>query len=232
MSGHSLHWQTLPGSFDVHHTFALYPSANAYGIPTLAPYHGPPPAWLWPYGTRVQSATPLPPGAMHFWRDDHRFERIWNRPWDTLPTIQRAGWVLTPDFSVYREWPLAIQIYNTYRNRWCGAFWQEQGVTVIPAVSWALPPSYAFAFAGIPPGSVVAVAARGLRSRETRAWFTRGYQALVEQLQPSLVLVHGTLPPDLVALAPIHSYPSTWRGVWSVQRQAATPDTAPPTTEE
>ena len=115
-----------------------------------------------------------------------------------------------------------------YRNRWLGAFWQEQGVTVIPAVSWALPPSYPFAFTGITPGSVVAVTARGLRNRETRAWFTRGYHALVEQLQPSLVLVHGTLPAELGDLAPIHSYPATWRGVWSVQRQAGPPAATDP----
>lgn len=218
MSDPSLRWGSLPGSYDVHHTFAVYPADNPWGIPSLPAYTGPPPAYLYPFGVRVQPATPVPGGCTHFWRDDHRFERVWNRPWTYLPPIQRAGLVLTPDFSLYRDWPRAIQIYNVYRSRWCGAFWAGQGVTVIPAVSWALPDSYDFAFAGLPRASVLAVSAQGGRQRDTRVYFVQGYRALVDRLAPRLVLVYGQLPAEVADLAPTHAYPTQWRGIWDVQR--------------
>jgi hypothetical protein len=228
MSDPSLGWASLPGSFDVHQTWARFPSDNRWGIPTLAPYPGPPPAYLVPYGTRVQPAVPVPGGALHFYRDDHRFERVWNRPWTYLPVVQRAGCVLTPDFSLYRDWPAAIQIYNVYRARWCGAFWAGQGVTVIPAVSWTLPDSYDFAFAGLPRDSVLAISAQGVRHRENRAHFVRGYTALIERIAPRRVLVYGTLPPVVANLVPTQTYPAQWRGIWSAQRAQRAGGSDPP----
>lgn len=66
-----------------------------------------------------------------------------------------------PDFSMYSDLPLAIQIYNTFRRRWCGAFWQEQGLNVIPSVCWGTSESYDFCFEGIEKGSIVAVLSFG-----------------------------------------------------------------------
>jgi hypothetical protein len=218
MSDPSLRWRSLPGNFDTLNTFERYPADNAYGIPILTPYTGPPPAWLWPYGARITTQEPVAGGAVHFWLDDYRFERVWSRPNDTLPAIQRAGTAFAPDFSLYRDWPLALQIFNTYRSRWCGAFWQDHGVAVIPTVSWSTPASYAFAFAGLPPGGMVAVSARGFRDPDARRWFEQGYQAMVTQAQPSLVLVYGRLPPALGPLAPFREYPVGWHGIWSAQR--------------
>src|SRR5579859_2434057 len=218
MSDPSLRWRSLPGNFDTLNTFARYPADNSYGIPIVTPYTGPAPAWLWPYGARITTKEPVPGGAMHFYMDDYRFERVWARPIDTLSAIQRAGLVLTPDFSVYRDWPLALQIFNVYRSRWCGAFWQDHGVTIIPSLSWSTLASYDFAFAGILPGGLVAITARGLRSPETRVWFERGYRAMLAAVQPSLVLVYGRLPEHLQALAPFHEYPLQWRGIWPDQR--------------
>ncbi|HMA37211.1 MAG TPA: DUF4417 domain-containing protein [Chloroflexia bacterium] len=218
MSDASLRWRSLPGNFDRLNTFAQYPANNPWGIPTLALYSGTPPAWLWPYGARITTQEPVPGGALHFYTDDYRFERVWSRPLDSLSAIQRAGLVLTPDFSLYRDWPLALQLFNVYRNRWCGAFWQDHGVAVIPALSWSTPVSYDFAFAGIVPGSMVAIGARGLRHPETRAWFAQGYRALIAALRPPLGLVYGRLPADLQALAPYQEYPLQWKGIWSAQR--------------
>jgi hypothetical protein len=223
MSDPSLRWRSLPGNYDRLNTFALYPSANAYGIPLVPPFTGDPPAWLWPYGARITTREPVPGGAVHFYLDDYRFERVWSRPLDTLPGIQRAGMALTPDFSLYRDWPLALQLFNTYRSRWCGAFWADHGVAVIPAVSWSSPASYPFAFAGLPPGSVVAVSARGFRDPAARPLFAHGYRALVDHVHPALVLIYGRLPPDLQALAPYREYPVQWHGIWAAKQLAREP---------
>ncbi len=29
-----------------------------------------------------------------------------------------------------------LQLYNVFRNRWCGAYWASQGLRVVPTVNW------------------------------------------------------------------------------------------------
>ena len=52
---------------------------------------------------------------IHFYIHDYSFERMWNNPKQYLPLLEKFKGVITTDFSLYREMPLAIQIWNTYR---------------------------------------------------------------------------------------------------------------------
>jgi hypothetical protein len=104
----------------------------------------------------------------HFFLHDDRFEAAWNRPMVSLEVVRRYRAVLTPDFSLYRDMPLAGQLWNTYRTRWMGRFWQEQGLLVIPTVRWSTPASYRFCFVGIARGQVVATGTPDLRDPVTR----------------------------------------------------------------
>ena len=65
--------------------------------------------------------------------------------------------LLSPEFSLYWDMPRALQIYSTFKNRWCGAYWQRQGFIVIPTVFWSSNDSFEFCFDGIERGLVVAV---------------------------------------------------------------------------
>src|SRR5690606_139839 len=78
-----------------------------------------------------------------------RFETVWSRPRKALEALAPYTTLLSPDFSLYRDWPLLLQMWNVYRNRWCGAFWQRQGFTVIPTVSWSTAESVEFCFLGV-----------------------------------------------------------------------------------
>lgn len=54
--------------------------------------------------------------GLHFFLDDYQFNRIWNKPVQYLHLIQKFQCVLTPDFSLYTDFPVAMQIYNHYRK--------------------------------------------------------------------------------------------------------------------
>lgn len=71
--------------------------------------------------------------------------------------------VLTPDFSLYTDMPKAMMIWNTYRSRLLGWFWQQEGLTVIPTVSWADEDSFNFAFDGLPLNATLAVSTVGVK---------------------------------------------------------------------
>jgi hypothetical protein len=213
-------WGSTPGSFDTLHAMQLFPSGNRYGIPDLL--HTPAghiPAWLAPYRTRIRANEPPDDGAVHFFLQDYRFETVWNRPVKALEALAPYATLLSPDFSLYRDWPLMLQMWNVYRNRWCGRFWQAQGFTVIPTVSWSTAESYHFCFRGVPRRGLVAVSAVGVRLDDPLEYqlFLDGFREMVRQLEPVVVLSYGPLPQACHELAEIVPYPTRWQGIRSAR---------------
>lgn len=193
---------------DLLNTFTIFGRSGKYGIPALEPSDFKPSmlaAWHDPHG-RAEAAQSG--GAIHFFLDDYRFERTWTAPDKAIDRVLEVGAALTPDFSVWREMPIALQILQTYRARWCGAYWQYHGVNVIPTVSWAGPESYEFAFEGLPEHSTLAVSTAGVRDGQARELFDAGLKELLKQTSPTLLLVYGQCPPDLPVSA--HEYPTFW----------------------
>lgn len=135
---------------------------------------------------------------VHFYTHDHQFERVWNNPYRYLPMLRRFEGVITPDFSLYREMPLAMQIWNTYRNR-AIAFWlQREGLPIVPNVRWGDERTYEFAFEGLSAGGTVAVSAHGtLRNRVDRGYFKAGLARMMERLQPDTIITYSQTPDDV-----------------------------------
>jgi len=75
-------------------------------------------------------------GVLGFFTEDFRFEMAWNdTPSFTQRLIQQNwGGVCLPDFSTWSNWPFPIRLHNLYRSRWCGRYWQEAGIPVIPII--------------------------------------------------------------------------------------------------
>lgn len=46
--------------------------------------------------------------AVHFFLDDYQFFRVWNRPRDYINTLSQFACVLSPDFSLYTDFPVAM----------------------------------------------------------------------------------------------------------------------------
>lgn len=102
----------------------------------------------------------------HFFIDDYQFERVWARPAAYLECLRGFDCVLTPDFSLYLDMPDAMQRWNRYRSQALGHWWQEQGLRVVPTLSWAQRRSFRFAFDGVPRRSTVAVSTVGVKGDE------------------------------------------------------------------
>jgi hypothetical protein len=205
-------WKSKPGGFDTVHAIECFPTdGNPFGIPTIrrAPMAYTP-EWMIPYRCRAKDTRN---GGIHFFLDDYRFESVWGHPNKALNALLTHDMtVLTPDFSLFADWPLAIQIWNTYRNRWIGAKWQTAGLRIIPTIAWSSPESYTFAFTGVETRSLVAISTMGVR-KNNWVLFDRGYREMIQQLQPSLVLCYGQLSSDLEKLANVRFYPTRWDAV-------------------
>ncbi len=130
--------------------------------------------------------------GIHFYIDDYQFERIWNAPHDYMDILKQFDCVLTPDFSLYTEMPLPMQIWNVYRSKLIGQIMQDYGINVIPTLQWCMENSFDYAFDGIEPGGTVSVSTIGVkRDDEAAKVWTAGMDEAMKQLKPSTVVVYG-----------------------------------------
>ncbi len=138
---------------------------------------------------------------VHFFLYDYKFEKLWDDPEPFVYLLHPYRAVLTPDFSMYTEMPPALQLYNTFRNRWCGAYLAEQGLRVVPTVSWGTEESFDFCFAGIEKGSIVAVSTYMFHAHGNHAdqkeLFMNGYRELLRRIQPEYVICYSDPFPEM-----------------------------------
>lgn len=135
--------------------------------------------------------------AVHFFLDDYQFTRVWTEPDRYIPMLQRFKYVLTPDFSLYTDFPKPLQIYNHYRKHWIGAYWQMYGINVIPTICWSDQKSFEWCFDGEPTQSVVAVSSVGTQNnKEKKQCFLHGYHEMVGRLQPTQIIFYGRVPDE------------------------------------
>ena len=87
------------------------------------------------------------------------------------------------------------QLENVAHSRWCGAYWQNRGLLVIPTVSWSTPSSFGYCFDGIEYGSVVAVGMIGCKGN--KLGFMRGYNAMMGKICPEVVICFGVPFPEM-----------------------------------
>lgn len=128
--------------------------------------------------------------TIHFFTYDWLFENVYEKPETTLEKLDQYYALLTPEYSLYWDMPKALQIYNTFKNRWCGAYWQKNGKIVIPTICCAGDESYDFCFDGIEQGSVVAVST--YCREEYKKEFMKSYNKMLEIVKPSGIICYGT----------------------------------------
>ncbi len=203
------YWAKHPGGYDTVHGSVRFPASNPWGIPDVSCASLPALTSLRQYKSGDRLA-PQPGEGCHGFADDYRLEPLWTRPSIYVHRLGQFACVLTPDFSVRHGWPLAITIYNTYRNRWLGAYWQSQGLAVVPTVSWAGGDTWDVCFSGVVHGSVVAISTVGCSASDELAVFLRlGTLELVRRARPAALLVYGNpgLLPELPHQLEVRVFP-------------------------
>lgn len=130
--------------------------------------------------------------GVHCFIDDYQFERLWNDPEKYVKILSEYDCFLSPDFSLYMDMTMPTKIWNIYRSRFVGAYYQTQGIKVIPSISWAERETFEFCFKGIPKGSIVATSTIGVKREDGafRIW-TEGMDEMIRQIEPSAILLYG-----------------------------------------
>ncbi len=133
-----------------------------------------------------------------FYEHDVKFERLWNNPQKYLEKLKRFKGVISPDFSLYRNMPLVMQQWNTYRGRALAVWLQNNEIEVIPNVRFNDERTYAFCFDGIERFKTVAVGTHGcIKRKPDREYFKKGIAELVKRLLPKTIIVYGKAPDSI-----------------------------------
>lgn len=127
--------------------------------------------------------------GVHFFIDDYRFTGIYNNPEKSLKKLSQYKFLLTPDYSTYSDMNYWRQIESVAHSRWVGAYWQNKGLKVVPTMTWSDNRSLSFCNDGVEKGSVVAVGMIGCK--HNKSGFLRGFNAMVERVEPSAIICFG-----------------------------------------
>lgn len=168
---------------------ALWNTDGYYQMPILLPEDHVPKRLI---GFNYAKTSKDTEAGIHFYVDDYQFERIWTDTERYVEMLRRFDCVLTPDFSLYMDMPMAMKIWNTFRSRLIGQILQRAGLIVIPTVSWAEEATLGWCFDGIPEDSTVSVSTVGVRNdpEAVEAW-KAGVDALIAQKHPARILLYG-----------------------------------------
>lgn len=134
---------------------------------------------------------------IHFYIDDYQFERIWHQPMRYIQILKQFKGVIGPDFSVYKNMPKAQQIFQVYKQRLLSALMQNEGINLIPNVTWSDIESIDWILEDFPQNSVIALSTNGCLNSDVKQEFIRCYKKTISLLNPIQIIIIGTVPTEL-----------------------------------
>lgn len=146
---------------------------------------------------------------LHFYHKDHIFDGrmgIWYAL--VFNTFFKKGFrleklngyraIITPDFSMYYDMPIIMQLWNLFRSRVVGFYLTKLGYNVVVNIRWTDKRSYRFCFAGLRNNRIIAVSTLGcLRSNADKQLFIPGLEELIKRIHPEYIILYGSLSNDI-----------------------------------
>lgn len=155
--------------------------------------------------------------AVHFCERDQDIEPFWTNPNKYLSKLKKFEGVIGLDLSTCVDFPRALKVWNTYRNRASVYKLQSAGIRSIPLLRGD-PDVLDWEIAGLEQGCAVAVSPRGcIRDLNNRKRFVRGLKNIVDALMPSQIISYGAnswgvLNYPIGLGIPVHEYLSRGKG--------------------
>lgn len=172
--------------------YAQFPGVGKYDIPEMYPVHinnlKDIPLQGFNFALKEQHPENI---GVHFFLHDYQFERVWNYPDRYIDVLKKFAFVLSPQFSTYSDMPKLTQMWNVYKNRWCGRYWQEHGIKVIPSITWGSDVDLEYCLDGIPEHSTIAISTTGDGRWGNYKTIHEFYDKTLNKLKPDTVLLYG-----------------------------------------
>lgn len=129
-----------------------------------------------------------------FFLDDFKFEDVYKKKdiWVQKFLDLKVRSLLTPNFSIWYDEPLVLQILAWYKTQYCGRYWQEAGIKVIPTLNWGDASSYEFCFSGVPYGVPTAcIQMTTIGNENEKKSFLEGLFEAKKKINFEKILIYG-----------------------------------------
>lgn len=125
------------------------------------------------------------------YQDTERLERFRQR-------FEKVKYIIAPDYSLFGDFPNALQIFNVYKSRVCMCWLlQNTKAIVIPNIRWSLPFAYNYCFDGIMKNSNIAIGLMGMmHHKENKNIFLDGFKRSIDCIMPKSIIVYGFITKD------------------------------------
>lgn len=158
------------------------------------------PSGITPFSRRNEA--PTEKEVIGFFEKDPMFADVLRNPQKYVDDFKKRPAIISPDCSLYRDAPLAVQIANVYKKNAISHYWQTQGIDVFALVRWGSRDTYTtdvlpepIAFSGIPHNSLIVISTYGcIMSKDDKYHFEAGLAECLKILTPRIILIHGAMP--------------------------------------
>ncbi len=129
----------------------------------------------------------------HCFIGDTRQNCFWNNPFANIDRLKKLKGIISTDYSLFRDYSIAEQKWNCFKNRVMAYHWQQQGLNVVPTASWSVPSSFEWCWDGLPKNSVLGITTNGIATaKEGYRLFVLGLDELIKRLEPIALIVCGS----------------------------------------
>ena len=107
--------------------------------------------------------------------------------------FKNVKYIIGPDYSLFGDFPVALQIFNVYKSRLCISWLKANtNAIIIPNIRWTFDFSYDFCFDGIMKGSNIAISILGqIHDKDNKKMFLDGFKETIDRIEPKTILVYG-----------------------------------------
>ena len=120
------------------------------------------------------------------YKDEERLNKFRER-------FKRVKYIIAPDYSLFGDFPNALQIFNIYKSRVCMCWLiVNTNAKILPNVRWTFPFSFEYCFDGIMKGSNIAIGVLGqIQNKENKKMFLDGLKVAIDRIEPKNLLAYG-----------------------------------------
>lgn len=166
--------------------------SGTYGFPELSPVYSSPSQTVdfrESFSRKIKNWREL---AINFYIDDYKFNGCWNNPAKYIDHFKCFKCLLGFDFSININAPMAINIWNNYRNHALNYFYSQQGITIIPDANILPETFWGWCWDGLPKESTLCCCTNGrVKNPKNRSEFCVQFQEMEKRLNPNKVIIVG-----------------------------------------
>lgn len=93
--------------------------------------------------------------------------------------------------------PKAQQLFQVYKQRLLTALMQDEGINVIPNLTWSDIESLDWILEGFPQNSVIALSTNGCLNKKAKYDFLECYKKAISIINPIQIIIIGKVPDEL-----------------------------------